>query len=376
MQSELHKKPPYSLLFKRLTAWTFVFALSLTLIFTFSKTAHAGLISLISSVFGDQQASAQTKANSAGVTNYSQVGTVLQAHSGPNPTSDALATIAPVDGQGETLIPDMAGAAYGSSDTNTKITTYVVQSDDTLSGVADIFGISVDTIKQANNLTGNTIRPGQNLTILPVDGFIYTVQSGDTLGSVSKKFNASQDDIVTYNSIVSASSITKGDQLIIPHGTVAASRAKTYVASIASHAKVPSFEPLLDPVWEWPSAPSGYYACPMPGSILTQGLHGHNAVDLAAPRGTPIHASADGVISASKSNGLYNGGYGNFVMISHNNGSQTLYGHMSKTAVSVGEHVTQGQVIGYVGMTGLTTGPHVHFEIRGAQNPFTNATCW
>lgn len=374
MQLELHKKTPQSSLFKRLVTWTSAFAISLIIIVTFSKTAHAGLISLISSVFGDERASAKVGTVSSGVANYSQIGNVLQAHSGPNPTSDTLA-IAPVDGHGETLVPDMAVADSSGPDTNTQTTTYLVQSDDTLSGIADIFGISVDTIKQANNLSGNTIRPGQTLTILPVDGSLYTVQSGDTLSSIAKRFNASQDDIITYNDITSASVIVKGDQLIIPHGTVAASQAKTYVATIALKAKVPSFEPLLDPVWEWPTAPAGYYACPTPGAVLTQGLHGHDAVDLAVPKGTPIHAAASGIVTASKSNGLYNGGYGNFVMILHGNDSQTLYAHMSKTTVSNGERVTQGEVIGYVGMTGLTTGPHVHFEVRGAQNPFANIAC-
>ena len=67
----------------------------------------------------------------------------------------------------------------------------------------------------------------------------------------------------------------------------------------------------------------------------------------------------------------YNGGYGSYVVITHDNGSQTLYAHMSKVAATVGEEVVQGQVIGYVGETGDATGPHVHFEIRnGIRNPF------
>ena len=101
-------------------------------------------------------------------------------------------------------------------------------------------------------------------------------------------------------------------------------------------------------------------------------MHGHNAVDLAIAYGTPIHAAAAGTVIIAKSNGAYNGGYGNFVMISHGNGSETLYAHMSKTAVSVGQQVSQGQTIGYIGMTGMTTGPHTHFEIRNAQNPFVD----
>jgi murein DD-endopeptidase MepM/ murein hydrolase activator NlpD len=134
---------------------------------------------------------------------------------------------------------------------------------------------------------------------------------------------------------------------------------------------VPSFEPLLDAVWNWPSYP-GYFVCPVPGARLSQGLHGHNAVDLAIAYGTPIQASASGIVIVNKSNGLWNGGYGNFMMISHPNGVETLYAHMSRTAVSVGQEVAQGETIGWIGMTGMTTGPHVHFEIRGAFNPFVD----
>jgi murein DD-endopeptidase MepM/ murein hydrolase activator NlpD len=116
----------------------------------------------------------------------------------------------------------------------------------------------------------------------------------------------------------------------------------------------------------------GYYSNPLPGAILTQSIHGWNAVDLGAARGTPIHAAADGVVIVAKNNGAWNGGYGNYVVITHDNGTQTLYAHMSHTIVSSGETVSAGQTIGYVGMTGLTTGPHLHFEVRGAANPFRN----
>jgi murein DD-endopeptidase MepM/ murein hydrolase activator NlpD len=98
----------------------------------------------------------------------------------------------------------------------------------------------------------------------------------------------------------------------------------------------------------------------------------HTGVDYAAPKGTPIHAAGDGVIT-------FRGrehGYGNFVIIRHNATYSTAYGHMSRFAKGerVGEHVRQGEVIGYVGMTGLATGPHLHYEVRvnGKQrNPLT-----
>jgi murein DD-endopeptidase MepM/ murein hydrolase activator NlpD len=114
---------------------------------------------------------------------------------------------------------------------------------------------------------------------------------------------------------------------------------------------------------------SGYFIHPLPGSVRTQGIHGYNAVDFGAPVGTPILASAGGSVLVSRVGG-WNGGYGNYVVIDHPNGTQTLYAHNSKNTVWQGQTVVAGQVIGYVGNTGRSTGPHLHFEIRGAKNPF------
>jgi murein DD-endopeptidase MepM/ murein hydrolase activator NlpD len=82
-----------------------------------------------------------------------------------------------------------------------------------------------------------------------------------------------------------------------------------------------------------------------------------------------LYAAAGGTVIISKNSG-WNGGYGNYVVIQHPNKTQTVYGHMTTTVVSVGQAVTKGQLIGYSGNTGKSTGPHLHFEIRGAKNPF------
>jgi murein DD-endopeptidase MepM/ murein hydrolase activator NlpD len=101
----------------------------------------------------------------------------------------------------------------------------------------------------------------------------------------------------------------------------------------------------------------------------SQGIHGSNAIDIAAPEGTPIYASASGQILIVKGSG-WNGGYGSYVVIEHSNGVQTLYAHNSKNVVGVGQWVEQGELIAYSGNTGRSTGPHLHFEVRGAKNPF------
>jgi murein DD-endopeptidase MepM/ murein hydrolase activator NlpD len=100
-------------------------------------------------------------------------------------------------------------------------------------------------------------------------------------------------------------------------------------------------------------------------------MRAHQGVDYAAPTGTPIHAAGDGTIVFRG----WKSGYGNFVIIQHNKHVSTAYGHMSRFAnEKVGQHVSQGQTIGFVGMTGLATGPHLHYEFRvdgTHRNPLT-----
>ena len=91
----------------------------------------------------------------------------------------------------------------------------------------------------------------------------------------------------------------------------------------------------------------------------------HPAVDLAVAQGTPIYAAHDGTILT----GYNGGGYGNYIYLNRGDGLQTRYAHMSQFAVSYGETVTAGQLIGYVGNTGSSTGPHLHFEVRWNNQP-------
>ncbi|MEK7113551.1 MAG: M23 family metallopeptidase, partial [Patescibacteria group bacterium] len=116
-----------------------------------------------------------------------------------------------------------------------------------------------------------------------------------------------------------------------------------------------------------------YYINPVPGYIKTQGIHGDNAVDLAAPIGTPIYSVADGVVKLARMG--WNGAYGNLIIIQHSNGTETLYSHLYKIATKTGSSVSQGDLIGFVGNSGRVraspggNGSHLHFEVHGAKNP-------
>ena len=256
-----------------------------------------------------------------------------------------------------TIADDMALESNGSngkafiegSKSGGQISVYLVRENDTLGEIAEMFGVSVNTIVWANNISKGSIRVGQELVILPISGVRHSVKSGDTIKSVALKYKADLDDVLVYNDFSADAKLKVGEVIIIPDGVVS-----TTGGAIAGSNQT--------------SVSSGYFLRPVRG-VKSQGIHGYNGIDIAAPIGTPIWASAAGTVIIARASG-YNGGYGLYVAIKHDNGTQTVYGHMSKVNVVVGERVEKGEVIGAVGNTGRSTGPHLHFEVRGAKNPF------
>lgn len=321
-----------------------------------SKTAQAGLFS-----FGDEmlkannQNSQKTSFNAQNIQllesflNYestSFVGggdiTVVNSNS-ILPDSGPMGTIADIENN-------------VSSD---QISIYVVREGDNLSQIASMFNVSVNTLVWSNDIgRGSKIIPGQILVILPVSGVRYEVKKGDTISSIAKKLKSDVDEIINFNDLFADGQLTEGQIIIVPNGEIAPpapSAQRGVKSNPVRGANGPSYV--------------GYYIRPIANGTKTQGLHGYNGVDLANSCGTPIVASASGDVIVNRYGG-WNGGYGNYVVISHPNGTQTLYAHLSSSIVSAGWHVVQGQVIGYTGSTGNSTGCHVHFEVRGAKNPF------
>ncbi|MDB5266760.1 MAG: putative rane bound lytic murein transglycosylase [Parcubacteria group bacterium] len=279
---------------------------------------------------------------------------LLEGHLNTNPIPSGAKQLAIVDNSALSAQGDQSETftEIGKSGTG-QISVYIVRKGDTLPAIAKMFGVTTNTIAWANDLKGGTIKEGQELIILPISGVRHTVKSGDTLQSIAKKYNADLQDILAFNDTAIGTKLVPGDVIIVPDGEIAAPSAGSTVKPIGS--SYPSY--------------AGYYMRPIVGGRKTQGIHGHNGVDLGAPNGTPILAAANGSVIISRTGG-YNGGYGTYVVISHPNGTQTLYAHMSSNNVSVGQYVSQGQVIGAVGNTGKSTGSHLHFEVRGAKNPF------
>ena len=282
--------------------------------------------------------------------------------------------------------PNGSAADVATASSSTQISIYVVRPGDTLAGIATMFGVSKNTVLWANDLkTAADIHPGETLVILPVSGIEHVVQKGETLASIVKKYHGTMQDVLDYNDLASGVQLAVGDTVIIPDGVdnvppVASASAKasssSHTSSITGGSATPSgsapgcishYERYI-PGYSGPALP-GYFIRPIAGGIKTQCLHGYNAVDLSTPAGTPVMAAASGTVIVAKSSG-YNGGYGEYIVINHPNGTQTVYAHLSKVLVSPGDAVSQGDVIAHSGNTGESTGPHLHFEVRGAANPF------
>ncbi|MCX6747557.1 MAG: M23 family metallopeptidase, partial [Candidatus Nomurabacteria bacterium] len=236
---------------------------------------------------------------------------------------------------------------------------------DSMPAIAKMFGVSVNTIYWANDLKkGDKLKEGDTLVILPFDGLTHTVKAKETLAGIAKLYKADIDDIMAFNGMNKGDKLVVGDEIIIPEGQKTEESDKPVKKSTTTVVKNTTPSKNLKSV-------DGYFIYPLPtGPRIrkTQGIHDRYAVDIGAPSGTPIYAAAAGKVVVAR-NG-YNGGYGNLVIVQHPNGTETRYAHMSKLGTTSGKQVSQGEVIGYVGTTGRSTGNHLHIEVRGARNPF------
>lgn len=237
-----------------------------------------------------------------------------------------------------------------------KVLDYEVQTGDTISGISDKFGVSIDTILWENKLTKTSaIKPGQTLRILPVTGVLHKVSRGETIYSVSKKYNAEPQAVVDFPFNTFADdetfALSVGQDLVVPDGEM------PNVVPVNPSQNIARRTPDAGVV-----SGTGRFAWPIAGVITQRYAWYHGGIDIAAPFGTPVVAADSGKVIVS--GWTDNTGYGNRVMIDHGNGFVTLYGHLSKLYVVVGQSVNRGDQIGAEGSTGRSTGPHVHFEIR------------
>ncbi len=232
------------------------------------------------------------------------------------------------------------------------IITYTVQAGDTVQAIADLFHLQATTIMWADSGIEDApdlLRIGQTVNILPVDGVYHQVADGDSLESIAEAYQVTPEVIATceYNSLQPPNyAIVPGMYVIVPGGEkpYVPKVVTTYTGSVPEGARG-----------------TGRFQWPVLGRITQGYWYGHRAIDVGAPTGSAVVAADGGFVSFA---GWTDVGYGYLIVIDHANGFATYYAHLSNIYVSSGQGVERGQVIGAVGSTGWSTGPHLHFEVR------------
>ena len=253
-----------------------------------------------------------------------------------------------VDENGNVLADDgsvLTAASVGIGQSVT-FTTYKVQSGDTISTIARRFGLTnISTLIAVNNIENvRTLWVGQKLRVPSVDGLIHTVAAGESLNGISVKYKVSIEELLDVNDL-DDETLHSGQELFIPGARMDATSLKKAMGELFAYP--------IKAAWRLTSR-FGRRADPFTGVTSS-----HTGIDMACPTGTPIYASMSGKVVVAGWNNIF----GNYVIINHENGYQTLYGHMSKILTTSGQRVNQGARIGLVGSTGYSTGPHLHFTV-------------
>jgi murein DD-endopeptidase MepM/ murein hydrolase activator NlpD len=214
--------------------------------------------------------------------------------------------------------------------------------------IADAFDVTQDTIISVNNIKqSRLIQPGQYLKIPSMPGIIYTVKkSGETPATIAEKYKVNAEKCAQANFVSLDTELKAGSSLFVPDAELDWATRQEINGDLFKkplHARY------------WLSSNYGWRDSPFnPGKRTF-----HGGLDMAVASGTPIYAALDGTVTAVG----YNATYGNYVIITHHSGYKTLYGHMKSTACRKGNFVYTNTVIGYVGSTGMSTGPHLHFTV-------------
>ena len=245
---------------------------------------------------------------------------------------------------------DVADALASADFDSSVITyqTYRVKAGDMIGFIADAFDVTQDTIISVNNIRqSRLIQPGQYLKIPSMPGIIYTVKkNGETPQIIAEKYKVNPEKCANANYISLDTELNAGPSLFVPDAELDWAPRQEINGDLFKkplHARY------------WLSSNYGWRNSPFNAGARTF----HGGVDMAVAKGTPIYAALDGTVTAVG----YNATYGNYVIITHHSGYKTLYGHMNSTACKTGNFVYTNTVIGYVGSTGMSTGPHLHFTV-------------
>lgn len=230
------------------------------------------------------------------------------------------------------------------------IIVYVVQAGDNVWKIATGFGLRPETILWSNpelEAWPDYIVVGQELFVPPIDGAYHEVKAAETLDSIAKRYSVDPQVIVEceYNELGEPYVLQVGQKLFVPGGT---------------RPVVPRYVQATAPPPANAPQGSGNFMWPTSGYVSQSYWLGHQAIDIGGATGVPIYAADAGYVAATG----WMGGYGNYIILGHGNGFETLYAHLSEIRVIAGQGVQRGALIGLMGSTGRSTGPHLHFEVR------------
>lgn len=294
----------------------------------------------------------------------------------PTLSADNINTLlaTPIQPADDAVVQETTGLSYEPftiipNRARSQMTSYTVVRGDTIQVIANQFGLTQESLAWCNDYRlALVLRPGDVMNIPPTDGACHTVlaSQGLDIAAIAEQYNVT-DPYVIIDSPVNGlpdvspdTQLPSGTRLFIPGGTGAIITWDAPVEQDAS-GNVIAFAP--GQAGSCGAIPGGgsFWTNPLPSGTYMRGFYaGHSGLDIAAASGTPIFAANGGPVLYA---GWNSWGYGNTVVVGHGPYS-TLYGHMTSLAVSCGTTVSAGQVIGYVGSTGNSSGPHLHFEIR------------
>jgi LysM repeat protein len=266
------------------------------------------------------------------------------------------------------LMPALNPYTYDGPRPNITYDTYIVQAGDTPNIIAAKFGIEASTLLGGNphlSDEANLLQVNDELIILPVDGVLHTVQRGDTVEHLAEEYGVPVEDILAYaeNNLEFPYRLYQDTQLLIPGAVAEVFVWEPPALSTVRGGSGFGVAPLV--------VGTGTFIWPVTGRRITQYYHSfHRGLDIALAEGNPVYASDTGTVVWAAWN---NTGYGNLVVVDHGNGYLTFYAHLSGYNAYPGKVVNQGNIIGYTGNTGRSSGPHIHFEIRlngFQQDPF------
>ena len=308
---------------------------------------------------------------------------ILLSSGGSTPTSQTTATttdptdaatglidVIPLTGSptdGETTTPGTPSTGDGlpSEETTTEtpvtepttaagVLTHVVTQGETFAQIASQMGVATEQIMADNNLVSvGEITAGMTL-YASSDGIVHVIKSGQTLTDISITYGVSIDKIARANGITDPGRIFAGQRILIPGATTNLWQAVVRL----SHGQNTRF------IWSLEgeiTSPFGWRIHPVLGT-----RHHHNGIDIDVPVGTMVRAAAPGKVQLTSEDPE---GYGTMLVLQHADGYLTIYGHLSSILVANGQYVEVGQPIAESGNTGLSTGPHLHFEIRNGEFP-------